>query len=144
MIKKRLVAVVDDELDIVNLFRDSINTIKAITVFGSTDPMVELEHFRWNKNSYILMICDLKMPTLCGIELIKKIKSENPLVRTILMTAFDVDDRLFDEFTKKQVINGFLQKPIKLQNLLSEVNKQINAYQMGLKTRKVSSRLDIL
>ncbi len=84
------------------------------------------------------------MPRLCGIELIKKIKTENPLVRTLLMTAFDVDDRLFDEFTKKQVINGFLQKPIKLQNLLSEVNKQINAYQMGLKTRKVSSRLDIL
>jgi len=84
------------------------------------------------------------MPRLCGIELIKKIKTENPLVRTLLMTAFDVDDRIFDEFTKKQVINGFLQKPIKLQNLLSEVNKQINAYQMGLKTRKVSSRLDIL
>jgi len=84
------------------------------------------------------------MPRFCGIELIKKIKTENPLVRTLLMTAFDVDDRLFDEFTKKQVINGFLQKPIKLQNLLSEVNKQINAYQMGLKTRKVSSRLDIL
>ena len=76
------------------------------------------------------------MPRLCGIELIKKIKTENPLVRTLLMTAFDVDDRLFDEFTKKQVINGFLQKPIKLQNLLSEVNKQINAYQVGLKTRK--------
>jgi len=84
------------------------------------------------------------MPRLCGIELIKKIKTENPLVRTLLMTAFDVDERLFDEFTKKQVINGFLQKPIKLQNLLSEVNKQINAYQVGLKTRKTSSRLDIL
>jgi hypothetical protein len=55
------------------------------------------------------------------------------------MTAFDVDDRLFDEFTRKQLINGFIQKPIKLQNLLSEVNKQINAYQIGLKTRKASS-----
>ena len=84
------------------------------------------------------------MPRLCGIELIKKIKTENPLVRTLLMTAFDVDDRLFDEFTKKQVINGFIQKPIKLQNLLAEVNKQINAYQIGLKTTKASSRLDIL
>ena len=143
MIKKRLVAVVDDELDIVNLFRDSINTIKAITVFGFTDPMVALEHFRWNKNSYILMICDLKMPTLCGIELIKQIKMENPSVRTLLMTAFDVNDRLFDDITKKEIINGFLQKPIKLQNLLSEVNKQINAHKIGLKTRRTSSRVSL-
>jgi DNA-binding NtrC family response regulator len=144
VIKKRLVAIVDDELDIVNLFRDSISMNKAVSVFGFNDPMVALEHFRWNKSSYILIICDLKMPKLCGIEMIKKIKAENPLVRTLLMTAFDVDDRLFDEFTKKQVINGFIQKPIKVQNLLAEVNKQINAYQIGLKARKASSRLDIL
>lgn len=44
---------------------------------------------------------------------------ENPLVRTLIMIAFDVDHRLFDEITKKQIINGFLQKPIKLQNLLA-------------------------
>ena len=143
MIKKRLVAVVDDELDIVNLFRDSIGTIKAISVFGFTDPMVALEHFRWNKNSYILIICDLKMPALCRIELIKQIKMENPSVRTLLMTAFDVDDRLFDEITKKHIINGFLQKPIKLQNLLAEVNNQINAHKIGLKTRKASSRVSV-
>lgn len=143
MIKKKLVAVVDDELDIVNLFRDSISMIKAISVFGFTDPMVALEHLRWNKNSYILIICDLKMPRLCGIELIKQIKMENPSVRTLLMTAFDVDDRLFDEITKKQIINEFLQKPIKLQNLVAEVNKQINAYKIGLKTKKASSRVNV-
>jgi len=117
--------------------------IKAISVFGFTDPMVALEHFRWNKNSYILIICDLKMPTICGIELIKQIKMENPVVRTLLIPAFDVDDRLFDEITKKQIINGFLQKPIKLQNLLAEVNKQINAHKIGLKTRKASSRVKV-
>ena len=144
MIKKRLVAIVDDELDIVNLFRDSISMNKAVSVFGFSDPMVALEHFKWNKSSYILIICDLKMPRLCGIEMIKKIKAENPLVRTLLMTAFDVDDRLFDEFTKKQVINGFIQKPIKVQNLLAEVNKQINAYKIGSKNRKASSRVNVL
>ena len=130
-------------MDIVNLFRDSISMIKAISVFGFTDPMVALEHFRWNKNSYILIICILKMPTLCGIELIKQIKMENPVVRTLLIPAFDVDDRLFDEITKKHIINGFLQKPIKLQNLLAEVNKQINAHKIGLKTRKASSRVKV-
>lgn len=89
------------------------------------------------------MICDLKMPTLSGIELIKQIKIENPSVRTLLMIAFDVNDRLFDDITKKEIINGFLQKPIKLQNLLSEVNKQINAHKIGLKTRRASSRVSL-
>jgi len=49
----------------------------------------------------------------------------------LTLTAFDVDDRLFDEITKKKIINAFLQKPIKLQNLLAEVNKQNNAYKIG-------------
>lgn len=58
------------------------------------------------------------MPGLNGMELIKKTKELNPFVRTILMTAFEIDDNLFQEYTKKEIINAFLQKPIKLQELI--------------------------
>lgn len=65
------------------------------------------------------------MPGLNGMELIKKTKELNPFVRTILMTAFEIDDNLFQEYTKKEIINAFLQKPIKLQELITQVNKQL-------------------
>lgn len=140
MNRKWLVAIVDDEVDIVNLFRESLGTIKGISVFAFTDPLAALEHFMINKNAYILIISDLRMPVLCGIELIKKIKRENPLVRTLLMTAFDVDDSLFDEYTRMEVINDFLQKPIRLNDLHVKVKKHLNIYRKNLKNRSKKER----
>jgi DNA-binding NtrC family response regulator len=90
--------------------------------------MIAFEHFKINKGAYALVISDLRMPGVNGTDLVYKIKKENPLVRTLLMTAFEVDDKIFDEYVKNDIINGFLQKPVKLRDLLSEVLKQVNIY----------------
>ncbi|HJU79496.1 MAG TPA: response regulator [Nitrososphaeraceae archaeon] len=128
MVKKWLVAIVDDELDIVNLFRDALSKIKELTIFTFTDPMVALEHIKMNKSNYVVVISDLRMPDMNGMDLIYNIKRENPLVRTLLMTAFEVNDKVFEEYVKSNIINGFLQKPLKLKDLESEVQKQIKIY----------------
>jgi len=64
---------------------------------------------------------------------VKKVKKENPLVRTLLMTAFEVDDKLFQEYTKADIINDFLQKPIRLKDLRSAVMKHLISYKRNLK-----------
>lgn len=128
MASKRLVAVVDDEMDITVLFRDALETIKGISIFTFTDPKMALEHFEMNNEYYVLIISDFRMPGLNGTELLKKMKDTNPSVRTILMTAFEVNDVNFREYIKQNIINSFLQKPIKLKDLHVEVVKQINMY----------------
>ena len=125
---KWLVAIVDDELDIASLFREYLSGIKDILVFSFTDPVVALEHFINNKHEYFLIISDLKMPRLSGIELIKKVKEANPFVRTLLMTAFEIDDPMFEEYRKANIINDFLQKPVRLEDLHSIVEKHLNLY----------------
>lgn len=119
-------AIVDDELDIVNLFREALNNIGGVSIFTFTDPMAAFEHFKINNSAYVLVISDLRMPGINGIDLVHEIKKVNPSVRTLLMTAFEVNDNIFKEYIKKGVINGFLQKPIKLGELRTEVIKQIN------------------
>ena len=128
MVSKWLVAIIDDELDIVNLFREALNNIKTVSIFTFTDPMAAFEHFRINNSAYVLIISDLRMPGINGIDLMYKIKRVNPLVRTLLMTAFEVDDKVFEEYVKNDIIDGFIQKPVKLRDLLSEVLKQVNIY----------------
>jgi DNA-binding NtrC family response regulator len=128
--RRRLVAIVDDEKDITVLFRDALQRVKGISIFTFTDPVAALEHFTINKEHYVLVISDLRMPGLNGMELIKKIKDVNPFSRTILMTAFEIDDKLFQEYSQKEIINGFLQKPIRLDDLFVEVNNQLNTYQL--------------
>jgi len=62
--------------------------------------------------------------------LLKTVKDLNPQLRTILLTAFDVDDELFSCYLKKEIINGFAQKPIRLENLVQEVSGQVHFYKM--------------
>ena len=76
---------------------------------------------------YALVISDLRMPVINGLQLLKTVKDLNPTTRTILMTAFDMQDEVFEEYTKNNIINGFLQKPIELKLLVDEVNKQMIA-----------------
>jgi DNA-binding NtrC family response regulator len=128
--KKGLIAVVDDELDIAQLFHDALQKTNGFTIFAFTDPNVAFEHFSLNREHYALIISDLKMPIINGIELIKRTKKLNPCIRTILMTAFDITDVLFQEHAVKESINGFLQKPIHLRNLYAEVNNQLQTYEL--------------
>ncbi len=116
----------DDELDIAVLFYGALSTIKEIQVFMFTDPIMALEHFKINSKDYVLIISDWRMPVINGLQLLKTVKDLNPLVRTILTTAIQMDDNLFQEYTKKEIINGYLQKPIELMQLLVEVIKQVN------------------
>ena len=127
--KKKLVSIVDDELDITVLFRDALKAIEGVSVFTFTEPFLAVKHFTINRAAYVMIISDLRMPGLNGMELIKKVKALNPFVRTILMTAFAIRDNSFKENAKKEIINGFLQKPIRLDDLCAEVNKQLQTYE---------------
>jgi DNA-binding NtrC family response regulator len=127
LLNNRIVSIVDDELDSALLFCDALSTINGIQVFKFTDPILALEHLKTNAKDYMLIISDLRMPVINGLQLLKTVKDLNPLIRTILMTAFQIDDSLFQEYTTKRIINGFLQKPIDLRQLITEVNKQMIA-----------------
>ncbi|HMG39468.1 MAG TPA: response regulator [Nitrososphaeraceae archaeon] len=121
----KIVSVVDDEQKTAQLFHSALNTLKGINVFEFTDPILALEHLKINKLDYAVMISDLRMPVINGVQLLKTVKDLNPSTRTILMTGYDIDNSLLQEYTKKEIIDCFLRKPIELGQLLSEVNKQI-------------------
>ena len=123
-------SIIDDASDITLAFHEALKSLPGITVFAFTEPQLALEHFKTNKNFYALVISDLRMPVINGFQFLKTVKDLNPEVRTILMTAFEVEDKLFEEYSKKEIIDGFVQKPISLDNLLQEVRAQLNSYEL--------------
>jgi DNA-binding NtrC family response regulator len=129
----RIVSIVDDDPDITLFFQEALQSIPGITIFTFTDPILALEHFEDKGYAYVAVISDFKMPGLNGIEFLKKIKNSNRFVRTILMTAFEVDNNLFHEYTKKRIINGYIQKPIAMHELVKEVNTQLDSYEQQKK-----------
>jgi DNA-binding NtrC family response regulator len=134
-ISKRLVSVIDDELDISDLFHDALcSKIYGISVVSFNDPVIALEHFTANKKTYALVISDLRMPGLNGFELLKKVKKLNPKVRTILISTYEVEnDPVFRGYVKEGVIDVFIHKPITIECLCKEVDNQIQAYQLKKK-----------
>ena len=134
MPSNRIVAIVDDDIDISILFRDALHQISGVSFVSFTSSLIALEHIKINKDNYVLIISDLRMPALNGMELFKKVKDMNPFIRTILITAFEKDEKIFREYSENGIINGFLQKPARLNDLYTEVTNQLHSY--GLERNK--------
>lgn len=124
-IKNKIISIVDNELSTTNLFYNALQTISGIDVFRFTNPIEALDHLKMNKGDYAVMICDLRMPVINGVQLLQTVKALNPLTRTILLTGYSIDDSLLREYTEKEIINCFLQKPVHIDQLRSVVTDQL-------------------
>ncbi|MDW0120539.1 MAG: response regulator, partial [Nitrososphaeraceae archaeon] len=127
---KKIVSVVDDDLNTTELFQIALSeNIDGISVVSFNDPVIALEHFAANKDAYVLVIADLRMPSLNGLELLKKVKSSNPKVRTILMSAYNFDeDLIFLKYMEEGIIDSSIDKPVTMNRLYQRVRDELNAY----------------
>ena len=130
--ERRLVAIVDDEEDITNLFSDALKRIDGISTVTFNDPKIALDHFKTNLNAYAVLISDFRMPEINGMELLKKVKELNPHVRTMLLSAFDMQDNTdFQIYLKEGVIDSFIEKPITINRLCQKVKDEIKNGHQG-------------
>jgi DNA-binding NtrC family response regulator len=126
----KILSIVDDEKDITELFHDALCRIDGLLVIAFNDPTQALRHFIANKKEYVLVLSDYRMLGLNGLDLLQKVKTLNPIVRTVLMTAFDVEsDKILQKYLKKEIINQFIQKPITIYALCNEINEQLRAHE---------------
>ncbi len=117
------VLIIDDEKDCLD---DLIGALKPTNYDFDieTNPLVSFERFK--ENPYDVVISDVGMKELNGIELLKKIKEFDKNVRVIIMTAYG------DLETAKSSINNrafaFFCKPVKIDDLiykLREIEEEI-------------------
>jgi two-component system, NtrC family, C4-dicarboxylate transport response regulator DctD len=110
--------IVDDDIDILTLFSEVL-TIEGYQVESFNDPRLALKEFKARNDEYLLIISDIRMPHLSGIDLIKRFASINNQIPFIMMTAFDISEKDIEEINFKE----FLTKPINLKKLIMIVNR---------------------
>jgi len=111
------ILLVDDDKDIALSFKLALQYEGfSVEVFDSS--IKALENFR--PKSFKLALIDMKMPEMDGIELYKKIRNKDELIKICFITAYDWDNDQVKEFT-----DCFIKKPITLEGLVKMVKREI-------------------
>jgi DNA-binding NtrC family response regulator len=112
--------VVDDDSDIIQVLKLGLQK-NGFLVNSFTNPEEALQNFKSNAEAYSLMLSDVRMQELSGIQLARKVKEVNPGVKVVLMTAFEIRDNEFSKVFPSTQIDGFVQKPIGMNDLANKI-----------------------
>lgn len=89
------IAIFDDNKNIRESISLLLSTSKDLQVVGSFAHVLDcVDEVRDCKPDIILM--DIEMPAMTGIEAVKAIKKEFPHIQVLMQTVFEDDDRVFD------------------------------------------------
>ena len=87
-----------------------------------TNPEEALQSFKSNAESYCLVVVsDIRMPALSGMQLARKVKEVNSGVKVVLMTSFEIRDSEFSTIFSSTSVDGFVQKPIGIKDLTNKI-----------------------
>jgi CheY-like chemotaxis protein len=121
------IVVVDDEPDVESMFRQQfrrdLKSGRFLMEFALSAPAA-LEQVRAIPDpSLILILSDVNMPGVTGLEMLPKMKAERPNVPVIMITAYG------DEATRKKATElgaaGLLPKPIDFSLLRQEIDQRL-------------------
>ena len=93
------------------------------------------------ENQPDLILCDIQMPIMNGIEMIKKIREEDVLVPIILLTAYNSEEYLIELINLH--VQHFILKPINAQNLEEALYNALKGKYIGVVKLKENIFLDI-
>jgi len=113
MTNKATLLYVDDEQ--MNLMLFEFNFRKKFNIITADSGVKGLELLNLNPQISVV-ISDMKMPFMNGIEFIKKAKIEYPHINFYILTGFDITEEIADALNEKLIIKYF-RKPFDLQEI---------------------------
>jgi CheY-like chemotaxis protein len=118
------ILVVDDERDIKDLFlqrfRKEIYNQEIEFEFAYSGEEA-LQYMNQHKHETVLILSDINMPGMTGLELLKRIKTDyiSPSPTVMIITAYGDDDN--KKLAKELGADGFMTKPINFTKLKGKI-----------------------
>ncbi|MBN2433264.1 MAG: response regulator [Acidobacteria bacterium] len=120
MLKKVRILIVDDDPDVCE-YLESFLKRDGYEVRTINDPTKVLEEI---KNSrYQIVILDLKMPRLSGVDLLKSIRSVDTDICIIIYTGYPSVDTAIE--TMKQQVFDYIKKPFDIEDFRAVIDRAI-------------------
>jgi DNA-binding response OmpR family regulator len=124
IVEKNKVLLVDDEPDIVYLVMRGLER-NGFEVDGYTDPILALQNYK--VGVYCLLLLDIKMPQIDGIELFNRIYKEDDKVKVCFFSASEsLTSSLENKFHNSPDKFLFISKPISIPEMIKQIKQFLN------------------
>ncbi len=117
---KERILFVDDECELAELGKEMLETVGYL-VTTQTSSIKALEAFREHPDDFDLVITDMTMPALTGLELSKELLNIRPKLPIIMCTGFS--DALLGDQHKSEGICEILMKPYAINHLAKTIRE---------------------
>lgn len=114
------IIVVDDEQIICNMAK-KILQIEGYEVDTFTDSVLALDAIR--KNQYDLIITDLMMEQVSGMDILREVNRRSPQTKVIMLTAYATMETTIEAI--REQIFDFFPKPVKIEDLKRSVKRAL-------------------
>jgi CheY-like chemotaxis protein len=118
------ILLVDDEPDALLTYKTFL-TIEGYNVDDFTDPREALAHFaQSNPDYYELVVMDIRMPNLNGLQLYYRLKAINPDIRIMFVSALDAAREMVSILPGVK-LDDVVQKPVDQKEFLYKVKTAV-------------------
>ena len=118
----KLILVVDDEDMLRDVLREVLEMVGLSALFASSG-MEGLQIFEENQGRINLVLMDILMPEMSGLETFDKIKAIDPDMKFIFMSGFpDKEALALRELSGEY---AFIKKPFSVNEIVNHINKMI-------------------
>jgi PAS domain S-box-containing protein len=121
------VLVIDDEPHVRRLASQVLRTL-GYQVLVAEDGQHGVEVFRQHDHDIALVILDLTMPRMGGLETFRSLKAINPDVKVILSSGYTQEGKAAKLLTEG--VQAFVQKPYQMQELATTVRKILDGEEL--------------
>lgn len=132
------ILVIDDEPDMLMLLRIMIEENTDHEVETTNNPSEGIKLF--SQKDYDLVITDLKMPGLDGIELFDEFQEIKPDIPMVMITAYGSIETA-DEAMKKGIAD-FITKPFRKDTILFTINRVLELARVRKENIELKKKLD--
>ncbi|MEC4004732.1 response regulator transcription factor [Flavobacterium sp. SUN052] len=118
------VAIVDDNTFLQKAIQDKLSFFEDIEVkFKANDGLDLLSKLEKNHNLDLILM-DIEMPKLNGIEATEAVKNRYPQIKIIMLTVFDNDENIFNSI--KAGADGYFLKEVNPEELFNGIQETLN------------------
>lgn len=115
---KAKILVIDDE-EIVRVSCERTLVPEEYEIDSAASGKEGLEHFE--KGEYDLVLIDLKMPGMNGIDVLVNIKRQRPEQKVMIMTGYDTVEHIVEAISSGAA--HYLEKPFTPDTLIERINE---------------------